>query len=315
MTRSRITKARIVGELARKAGISRKRAAAVLDALSELVYREAENGIIIPGLCKFEVVDRKARRCRDPRTGVPLVIGAHKAVRVKPVKKAKDSIAPMPPGTVQCVDQPSPSLQAEQAPPPQPSPSLQAEQAPPPQPSPPPQTEQAPPPQPSPPPVLFECRHCASEIEVSRDMAGRNVACPWCGAVVTVAVKRPDMSEVTSDSVPDQEAASGAPDEAPFPPGDAGAFVYLRCESCGQEIEASREMCGMSAPCPSCGVTLRIPVPAPAGIPDGDAVGADVAMADMDDMLIEEMKGRTIRIQLPLETPEESPQKKIVFKR
>lgn len=202
MSRS-ITKAQVVGKLAEKAGIPKARAAAVLHALSELVYREAANGIIVPGLCKFEVVDRKLRRCRDPRSGAKLIIGAHKGVRVRPVKRAKDRIAPLPPGIVRPADAPPPNEQECERPPAAPAekppvepvaqPVVQLEEKPA-------EALQT---------VLFGCRHCGSEVEALPDMEGRNVPCPWCGVVVVVpAIQRgvPSPSSSSDSSIHAQAA-------------------------------------------------------------------------------------------------------------
>lgn len=282
-----ITKAQVIGELAGKAGVPKRRAAAVLEALAELVYRESVNGIIVPGLCKFEVVDRKPRRCRDPRTGAALVVGAHKGVRVRPVKRAKQRIAPLPPGIVQRVEVTPPSA---------PGPEVSAEPA------------QS---------VPFSCRHCGSEVEALPDMAGRNVPCPWCGAVVAVPSAERDVAPPVCDIPPEQPAVP-SPYATEMADGNVEGFVYFQCESCGQEIEAPKDMAGTGVPCPACGNPLRVPTPIPVGVAvrderdsDGDAV---TAMDDVDALLLDEMKKRTIRIQLPRAMPR-VPQKKIVFKR
>ncbi len=303
MSRS-ITKAQVVGELAEKAGIPKARAAAVLDALSELVYREAANGIIVPGLCKFEVVDRKPRRCRDPRTGAKLVIGAHKGVRVRPVKRAKDRIAPLPPGIVQPAAPPPPVEKDLEQPPAAPAvtpPQQPAEQP----------DEK---PAEAPKTVLFSCRHCGSEVESLPDMAGRNVPCPWCGAVVVVPATQQDATPPigSSDSTIPAQAFGNETFDETSSEGDTDQFVYFRCESCGQEIEAPKDMSGSDAPCPACGASLQVPVPMPVAIAVSE--DQDPLSDDMDDLLLGELKKRTIRIQLPRAMPKVE-KKRIVFRR
>jgi DNA-binding protein HU-beta len=310
MSRS-ITKAQVVGELAEKAGIPKVRAAAVLQALSELVYREAANGIIVPGLCKFEVVDRKPRRCRDPRSGAKLIIGAHKGVRVRPVKRAKDRIAPLPPGIVRPADEPPPAEQERERPPATPA------EKPPAEPFVQPVAQPAERPVEALQTVLFSCRKCGSEVEALPDMEGRNMACPWCGVVVVVpAIQHgvPPPSGSSDSSIPAQTAVAETQtlDDAAVTE-DAAEFVYFRCQSCGQEIEAPKDMAGTGAPCPGCDSPLEVPAPMPVAIPVG-ADDDDVLSDDMDDMLLGELKKRTIRIQLPRAIPKVE-QKRIIFRR
>ena len=60
------TKANLVKELALAAQISKRRAEAVLETLTQIAYREAPNGFVVPGICRLDVVERKARLVRNP---------------------------------------------------------------------------------------------------------------------------------------------------------------------------------------------------------------------------------------------------------
>ena len=70
-----MSKANILRELCSKTGIRKNDMVKVLDALTEIVYREAVNGITIPGLCKFTVVRRKESRRWNPALKRRILIG------------------------------------------------------------------------------------------------------------------------------------------------------------------------------------------------------------------------------------------------
>ena len=89
------TKSRLVKELAFRSGITQNQARAALEAIIEIAYREAKtNFFILPGLCKFDVVRRKARNVRNPATGEMLVLPERDALRVALSKRAKETVVP-----------------------------------------------------------------------------------------------------------------------------------------------------------------------------------------------------------------------------
>lgn len=87
-----MTKAQIVKELAEEVELSKKQAAAALDALTQLAYREAKSGFTLPGIGKLVVVNRKARTGRNPKTGEPIQIPAKRALKFRVAKSAKEAI-------------------------------------------------------------------------------------------------------------------------------------------------------------------------------------------------------------------------------
>ena len=89
------TKRRLVKELAFRAGITQNQAKEALEAIIEIAYREAKaNQFILPGLCKFDVVRRRARNVRNPITGEALVLPERDALHVVLSKRAKEAVAP-----------------------------------------------------------------------------------------------------------------------------------------------------------------------------------------------------------------------------
>jgi nucleoid DNA-binding protein len=85
ITSKSLTKSNLVKEVALQVGLSRVAVGRVLEQLATIAYREAENGFVIPGLCKIKVVKRKPSRHRNPFTGKLLLIGERKAVKFVPL--------------------------------------------------------------------------------------------------------------------------------------------------------------------------------------------------------------------------------------
>ncbi len=69
-------------------------------------------------------------------------------------------------------------------------------------------------------------------------------------------------------------------------------FTSFRCPSCGTEIEATLDMCGVVTECPACGAEFKVPA--------ADAPDSVVRHANDDDSRVrtQAMKSRTIRIEL-----------------
>ena len=89
-----MTKSQIVAELAKKNDLTKKDAAAFLESVVALAYKEAKKGFTIPGLGKLVVVQRKARMGRNPATGEAIKIPAKKVLKFRIAKAAKDAILP-----------------------------------------------------------------------------------------------------------------------------------------------------------------------------------------------------------------------------
>ena len=87
-----MTKSKIVAALAEKVGISKKQAAAFLEAQAGLAYREAKNGFTFPGVGKLVVRSYKARMGRNPQTGEAIKIPARRRLKFTIAKAAKDAV-------------------------------------------------------------------------------------------------------------------------------------------------------------------------------------------------------------------------------
>ena len=315
MTNRAYTKSRLFKELAYKVGVKKALSQKILDALAEIIYREAANGgFVLPGICKFDVVERKARRLRNPRTGEVLVLPAHKTLRATLSNIAKRKVAPRPqtipleeyerslrptaseaavPAVVDAV------ATAETVPEPvavQESPAVvEAPPAPAAAESAPAATESAPAEEP-PTPVAEESRPAPVEAAPAE--------------VPTAASAEKPAAE---ESAPVEETPTSAVGDAPAPvPESAPAMsaegaVSFRCPGCGQEIEAPAEAIGMEAECPMCGRIVVVPKTSEPGTmygpaaDDGTKASSEVVTAEeAEEMEPDALKNRTIRIDTTL---------------
>jgi DNA-binding protein HU-beta len=84
-----------VAEMAAKTlgtDVSKKQALAVMDALTQLAYKEAKNKFTVPGLGKIVLRNQKERMGRNPKTGEPIKIKAKRVVKFRVAKAAKEAI-------------------------------------------------------------------------------------------------------------------------------------------------------------------------------------------------------------------------------
>jgi DNA-binding protein HU-beta len=87
-----LTKSQVIGDLADRVGLSKKQVSAFFEAQADLAYKQAKNSFVIPGIGKLVLVDRKARKGRNPQTGAEIMIPAKKVVKFRVAKAAKDAI-------------------------------------------------------------------------------------------------------------------------------------------------------------------------------------------------------------------------------
>ncbi|MFZ4394920.1 MAG: HU family DNA-binding protein [Kiritimatiellia bacterium] len=168
------TKSDLTKELAQTAHVSNRRIELILETLTQIAYREARKGFAVPGICRLDVIHRNARLVRNPQTNETLQIAEHDALRVRPVKRAKDAIAPAPaalsalaaPAIAKqpyTVIPPPVSLSKPSQPPPAPAPAAEEEQL-----------------------ISFRCKQCKQEIEATIEMVGAPNDCPTCGEHLVV---------------------------------------------------------------------------------------------------------------------------------
>jgi DNA-binding protein HU-beta len=87
-----MTKSQIIGGVAEAVCITKKQAAAALEALVQMAYKNAANGFTVPGLGKLVKIKRKARMGRNPATGEAIKIAAKTVLKFRVAKAAKDAV-------------------------------------------------------------------------------------------------------------------------------------------------------------------------------------------------------------------------------
>jgi DNA-binding protein HU-beta len=90
-----MTKAELVEQMSKDAGITKLSAAKALDSFMESVVKslkKKDGKVTLVGFGTFTKVKRKARTGRNPQTGETMKIKACNVVKFKPGKKLKDGI-------------------------------------------------------------------------------------------------------------------------------------------------------------------------------------------------------------------------------
>ncbi len=278
----------LIKELAESAKLPKTKIKEILDDLRTIASRESlKEGFTLPGLCRFDVVRRKPRKVRNPKTGQMLMIGEHQSLRVRVLKKLRTDLTPPPEMVIIETPVLTPEMEDFST------------------------------------AVSFRCKQCAQEIEAPLSTAGLLAECPSCQSAITI----PSVSEPGTLHGAALEQSSGAPAkqtpgagkssaadnsqqldknrtiridlaalgmeaEAPQKPVEKRAVSFI-CKTCKQEIEAPSEMAGSTADCPSCGMTFEVPFFSEEGTIH--AVAVDKQATD----LARAMKSRTIRIEVP----------------
>jgi DNA-binding protein HU-beta len=263
---STYTKSDLLAELASDSSISRRKVLRLLDKLAEVAYREARvDGFTVPGLCRIDVIRRKARRARNPKTGETLLIAEHDMVRVRHLKKTRDMITPQPANLVTILP-PELADVVEPAPVAAPAPFV------------------------APPPVA-----APAPTPAYQPLMEQPIAQPTPEEPPPAAPVRPPVSPPPVAAQP--PAARPAPPPAAAPASER--LISFRCKNpeCRQEIEAPDDMAGTAAECPACGTPFEVPYFSEPGTLHGPALPPASTVAETPTM------GRTIRIELPDDDP------------
>lgn len=100
MASKRMSKTELVEAIATQSGLEKKQVNSVLDALSDVVYKElkAENEVVLPGLVKLTAVTKPAvpeREGINPFTKEKTTFKAkpaRKVIKPRPLKALKDAV-------------------------------------------------------------------------------------------------------------------------------------------------------------------------------------------------------------------------------
>ena len=321
------TKSRLIKELAFRAGIKKIASRQILEVLAEIIKRETPNGpFILPGLCKFELVPRKARRIRNPRTGELLIMPPQKALKITAARSAKLAIAPRIPAVPAALyvppaeETPAPAV----VPVPVPAPAAEPAAASVPAPAPVDQTPPAPAPAVDPAPASETVEQPVPAQEATPTPAPAEEPAPAPAAESAPApTPEPTPAQAPAEepktaptAEPVAEPAPGpapapapeptpapAPAPAPAPEEPQPEAISFKCPGCGQEIEAPLDAIGLDAECPMCGNIVVVPAKSEPGTMYGPSVGDApkstepvVSAKEAEEMDPTQLKNRTIRI-------------------
>ncbi len=302
------TKLALIRELATNTGMTQKKTRVVLELLRQIAYREtAKAGFTIPGVCKLDIIRRKPRKTRNPQSGETLLIAEHDALRVRPLKAARNAITPPPENLVTVLPPAAAAFD---------------------------DFSQA---------ISFKCKSCNLEIEAPHAAIGMVVPCPACATDLTIpplsepgtlhgaplpsapaqavapSVPPPPPPVIPADVTQPVTALVDAPPASSAPPPNQGGrtiridlaalgfapepapsrptkrMLSFFCPSCRQEIEAPADMAGSPAECSTCGTSFEIPFFST----PGTLHGSDLDTDNMDPTALKDMRARTIRIELP----------------
>lgn len=89
-----MNKKNLISQIAEATGMSQADVTKVLDAFVDTVEATLKTGeeIRLVNFGTFEVVDQKARKSRNPRTGDPIDVPAKRVPRFRPGKGLKDAV-------------------------------------------------------------------------------------------------------------------------------------------------------------------------------------------------------------------------------
>ena len=326
------TKSRLIKELAFRAGIKKTASRQILEVLAEIVKRETPNGpFILPGLCKFELVPRKARRMRNPRTGEALIMPPQKALKITASRSAKLAIAPRIPAVPAAqyvppaeeipapVEEPKPTPIPENPESPEKPESPGNPESP--------ENPESPVEEPAPAPVAEPAPTPAPTEEPAPTPAPAEEPAPTPAEPAPAPTPAEEPVTMPAEPAPASTEPAPAPAEEPAPaPAEEPApeeepqpeAISFKCPGCGQEIEAPLDAIGLDAECPMCGRIVVVPAKSEPGTMYGPSVGDApktvepvVSAKDAEEMDPAQLKNRTIRIDaeaLGLDDP--SPAKK-----
>ncbi len=91
-----MTKAQLIEQMAKDAGISKTEAGKALESLIDGIgeaIKEEDGKITLPGFGTFSKAYRKARQGVNPATGEKITIEARHAIKFRPGKALKDAIS------------------------------------------------------------------------------------------------------------------------------------------------------------------------------------------------------------------------------
>ena len=286
------TKSRLIKELSWTCQLPQTKIKELMENLLAITKREAKTTFVIPGLCKFEVVRRKPRKVRNPRTGETFMLPEREALRITAPRSLKMVFAkPVEPEPAAAEPAATPTPQAAEPP------ATQALQA----------TEQPPAAQaPTVAPVAAEPPAPAAEAPAAEPAAQAPASEPAASETPVPAAEAP--APTAEAPAPAAETPAQAAETSEPPPAlGPDDLISFRCPRCRQEVEATGDMVGFETECPTCGNPITVPAKSEPGTLHATRASADeppvlrtpvVSSQEAESMSPEKLKGLTIRIDV-----------------
>lgn len=89
-----LNQSQIIVRLANEANYHKHDIKNFFDSLTNILIDEAKRGVVLPGIGRVILVDRKARMARNPMTGEAVKVPAKKALKFRFAKSFKEAITP-----------------------------------------------------------------------------------------------------------------------------------------------------------------------------------------------------------------------------
>lgn len=89
-----MNKTELISAVATKTGFTKKDVKSAIDATFEIITETlvAGDSVGVTDFGKFDAPERAARESRNPQTGEPITVAAHKAPRFKPSSALKNAV-------------------------------------------------------------------------------------------------------------------------------------------------------------------------------------------------------------------------------
>lgn len=304
-TTKAFTRSRLIKELSWSCELPQTSVKLFLEKLVEIAKREAKTTFVIPGLCKLDVVRRKSRKVRNPRTGQTIILPEREALRISASRALKMAVARVIEPEVAPATTSAPVVQVE---------TPAAPTAP---------TAPVVPPVDQTAPVVPQApaEEEAQAVSVSPEAPAETpVAAVESestaeeqAAPVTEEQAAPETAEETPAAAEEPAPVAEAPvaeepvAEAPVAV-DPNKLISFRCSRCHQEVEATGDMVGIEAECPTCGNPITVPAESEPGTMHGapvaneqaveEATKQTVSSQEAESMSPDKLKWLTIRIDV-----------------
>ena len=270
------TKSRLIKELSWTCQLPQTKIKELMENLLAITKREAKTTFVLPGLCKFEVVRRKPRKVRNPRTGETFMLPEREALRITAPRSLK-MVFSKPVEPEPAVTEPAP-----------------------------PQAAKPPAPQVAEQPPAAQVAPAAESASAETPAPVAETPAPAAETPAPVAETPEPVAEAPAPVAETPAPAQAAETSEPPPALGPDDLVSFRCPRCRQEVEATGDMVGFETECPTCGNPITVPAQSEPGTLHATHAADEppvlrtpvVSSQEAESLSPEKLKGLTIRIDV-----------------